>query len=343
MRIRDFVNRLRRMWESLRETAGRVLREGPKGARRGTMTTAVFTDKSSLLVEQVLPSSKLSAAERELLAQVPREIDFVYNERFPCPSSEYELFGEEQGIEEYAATVSGPPSAIYASAPSRAAPAPDSCDQERLFLRYNYARYRLAGLLAEPTRRASNAGARHMIVWHRRAADARDQLVRQNLPLVIAVARRACHDHVEFAELVAEGNVALLRAIDRFDVSRGARFSTYAWSAIRRRLARLARTTGRYRSHFPVEFDPELERADGDAHRQRTRRDEAVWALRETLNDNRAGLSSAERTVLRERFGIGTEHEGRTLSDIGQTLGLTPERIRQIQNAALAKIRRALK
>ena len=62
-------------------------------------------------------------------------------------------------------------------------------------------------------------------------------------------------------------------------------------------------------------------------------RDDSVDALREILARNRAALSDVERTVVMERFAIGTGGKGRTLSEVGKLVGLTNERVRQIQNS----------
>jgi RNA polymerase sigma factor (sigma-70 family) len=147
---------------------------------------------------------------------------------------------------------------------------------------------------------------------------------------------------VEFPELISEGNMALLRSVEKFDVSRGFKFSTYACRAILKSFHRLATNVGRYRQHFPTEFDPKLEHSDYDLRKHDIQRDDSVEALRDILSRNRASLSDVERTVVMERFALGTEGKGRTLSEVGKLIGLTNERVRQIQNAALAKLRAVL-
>ena len=162
------------------------------------------------------------------------------------------------------------------------------------------------------------------------------------MALVVAMAKRTRIPNVEFPELVSEGNMALLRSVDKFDVSRGFKFSTYACRAILKSFNRLATNTSRYHQHFPTEFDPELEQSDYDVEKHQMQRDDSVEALREILARNKAELSDVERTVVMERFAIGTGGKGRTLSEVGRVVGLTNERVRQIQNSALAKIRAVL-
>ncbi len=71
-------------------------------------------------------------------------------------------------------------------------------------------------------------------------------------------------------------------------------------------------------------------------------RDDSVDALRDILVRNLAKLTEVERTVVMERFAIGSGGKGRTLAEVGLIVGLTNERVRQIQNLALEKIRTAL-
>jgi len=66
------------------------------------------------------------------------------------------------------------------------------------------------------------------------------------------------------------------------------------------------------------------------------------YALREILSNNRAHLTDVERTIVVERFAISTRGKGRTLAEVGRWVGLTNERVRQIQNLALDKIRSTL-
>lgn len=213
-------------------------------------------------------------------------------------------------------------------------------EEAAMFLRYNYARYRLGKLLARRPASTSRELRREIDRWHNRMMDCKETLARANMALVVAMAKRTRIPNVEFSELVSEGNMAMLRSIEKFDVSRGFKFSTYACRSILKSFNRLATKTGRYRRLFPTEFDPELERSDGDVHRYEVERRDSVEEVREVLMGSRAGLSALERKVLVERFAIGSSpNHAMTLAEVGKTVGLTNERVRQIQNAALAKLR----
>lgn len=136
--------------------------------------------------------------------------------------------------------------------------------------------------------------------------------------------------------------MALLRAIDKFDVSRGFKFSTYACRAILKAFSRLATKTGNYRQHFPTEFVPEMERSDEDDRRHQHQRELAIEDLQRVITCNLAELSDVERRVVGARFAVDGHRQIGTLEEVGRMVGLSKERVRQVQNGALAKLRNVL-
>ena len=218
--------------------------------------------------------------------------------------------------------------------------------EERLFLRFNYARKQVFEILAESAgKRLSAKVTRRLIGWGHRVLAARGLIVRINMPLVLAMAKRTRLSHVDFNELISEGNMALLRSVDKFDTSRGFKFSTYSCRAILKSFSRVAMRTSRYRGKFPAEYDPAMERSDFvDTQRESTAID-CVDELKEIFLRNLAGLTDVERTVITERFAIGQVDPSsisKTLEQVGVIIGVTKERVRQIQNNALKKMRLAL-
>ncbi|MHC4981560.1 MAG: sigma-70 family RNA polymerase sigma factor [Planctomycetota bacterium] len=284
----------------------------------------------------------LTEAECRLYDRIPPEVGYVDHPSFHKNETEEKLFGEDSRELAVPQWLHFPEVPEDISPPRRKRRALNSADEELLFLRYNYARFRLSKLLRARQEHRTVYRAKEIVLWYQIAMKAKAAITRANMALVLAMAKRTRIPNVEFGELVSEGNMALLRSIEKFDVSRGFKFSTYACRSILKSFNRLATKTGHYRKHFPVEFDPDLERSDYDVHKHDMQRAESIDNVREALAQNRAELTEVERTVVIERFAIGSDRKGKTLSEVGRIVGLTNERVRQIQNLALQKLRSAL-
>jgi len=212
-----------------------------------------------------------------------------------------------------------------------------------LFQRFNYARYRVATILQKHEgKRIGLDDLRLMLAWQNRVLMARGVLAQANLPLVLAMAKRTRLNGLDFNDLISQGNYALLRSIDKFDCSRGFKFSTYSCRAILKSFSRVAMRTSRYRGRFPTEFDPDLEKSDFIDRKRDDVEEECMEEIRDILSHNRADLNDMEQVVIRERFALDAESNDvkpKTLEQVGEIIGVTKERVRQIQNKALKKIR----
>jgi len=221
-----------------------------------------------------------------------------------------------------------------------------TAEQERaLFLQFNYARYRVVRLQESiGNAPVDDEQARELLSWHRLADRLRDQIARSNLALVLSMAKRVRHSDVDFTDMISEGNMALLRAIDKFNVSRGFKFSTYACRAILKAFSRSGMKHSQYRQFFPTDFDPALERSDHQRRRFDEHESDCADEVMRIVHANRAELSDVERQVISHRFALNREQHRSplTLEQVGQIVGLTKERVRQIQKSALEKIRKTL-
>ncbi len=231
-------------------------------------------------------------------------------------------------------------------------------------------------------------------------AQARDRMVRANLRLVVNIARSYVGKGLALQDLIEEGNLGLLRAVEGFDPDMGTRFSTYAsyWikqsikralinssktiripaymvellSKWRRATARLNDELGRMPTQeeigrilgLPKKKLPIIKKAIQvyNATPQSDQTDSG-WSLGEMVMDERVKspdeamidhdvlktaielvgkLDAREATVLKMRFGLD-DTPPHTLKEIGAELGLTRERVRQIETEALARLQHALK
>ena len=217
--------------------------------------------------------------------------------------------------------------------------------EKHVFLQFNYARFR-----AERVRQSINprrlgvVKSRELLRWHRTALEMREKIAEYNLALVLAMAKRLPAGSVDFPEMISEGNMALLRGIDKFNVSKGFKFSTYACRAILKGFSRLGMKTTRRRSLFPVGFEPDLERSNYAAEKAAAEEEGCVEQVARIFRENRSGLNDLERDIIEKRFAFDNPDGGKgmTLKEVGKLVGLTKERVRQIQIHALAKMRDTL-
>jgi len=208
-------------------------------------------------------------------------------------------------------------------------------EEVALFRKYNYIKFKAAGLRGTLDGRRPDAGLVERIEELLAEADRlRERLVRSNLRLVASIARRHYGRQTSGAYLISEGNMALLDAVEAFDYTRGNRFSTYAGWAIIRRFARMVPEEN-YRI---ASIDDEILTSAAKVEVDYTAL--AAPAIAAGVWRALGGLSERERAVLEGRFGLGGLKKPRTLAELGAIFGVTKERIRQIEARALARLRR---
>lgn len=293
--------------------------------------------------------ARLSETDRMVLEKLLTEpVDYVKHPCFTQRGIEKKLFNGPPVFESETSThFVPPPCAVAARMMDTASPTLTAAEEQFLFKRLNYARRQAREILDKRRgQRLNYSTVRTLLGWWHRALYTRGLIVRYNIPLVLAMSKRTRLSSVDHNDLVSEGNMALLRSVEKFDCSRGFKFSTYACRAILKSFSRVAMRTARYRGRFGVEFDPALEKSDFIERKRESVEADCVDELRQILVANVADLSDVERTVIRERFALaaagGSLYGGpKTLEQVGMIIGVTKERVRQIQNKALRKIRLA--
>jgi len=152
--------------------------------------------------------------------------------------------------------------------------------------------------------------------------------------LVAANARLYETARFRYEDLNSEGAVALLRAVEKFDVELGYRFSTYATHAIRRSFFRHFQKEQRRSANTAT-----LERAETLVDYRATPRREAIRSrLHQRLFSLVGQLESRERLIIRARFAMNQERKPRTLQSLAEELGVCRERVRQIEQRALRRL-----
>jgi len=231
-------------------------------------------------------------------------------------------------------------------------------------------------------------------------AEARDQMIKANLRLVVTIARHYQGLGVPLLDLISEGNIGLVRAVERFDPRKGAKLSTYGAPWIKQaiiqalasqsrvtrlpmhmvdKLAKLRRVAAQLEADLnreptdeelaaelattatrvaqwrstamrPVPLDASVDDSDSRTYAEtipdekvelpdKKFADKTFWTMTQNLMET---LTWQERSVLQWRYGLDG-HEPKNLEKTGIELKLTDERVRQIQNLALLKLRRRIK
>lgn len=292
----------------------------------------------------------LDESDRATLERLLTEaIEFVDHPALHEKHADVTLFGTDARLDAPGDTRFDAPKSVTKRRTSSAArlPALSTEQEQTLFLRINYARMRIHRIQQRHAgRRLTQAVACELIAWADWEQRTRERIVEWNMPLVLAMAKRTRLSGVDFNEMISEGNMALLRSVDKFDCGRGFKFSTYCCRAILKAFSRVAMRTSRYRSTFPVEFDPAIERSDYQETRRCEIEADCVDDLKVILARNMADLTDVERTVIIQRFALEAAVSDvpmpKTLEQVGEIIGVTKERVRQIQNKALRKIRVAM-
>jgi RNA polymerase sigma factor (sigma-70 family) len=167
------------------------------------------------------------------------------------------------------------------------------------------------------------------------ACELRNRLVRVFLKLGAALARRYASPEFPWDELSSEANLTLLRAVERFDCQRGCRFSTYATHAVRRNLMRYL--THRRRQRQAIVSLGELDTVDCGRWTWDYERQMADATTR--LDDLLERLEPRDQFILRRRFGLAGSCRGQSLQRIADELGVSRERVRQLECRATDRLR----
>ena len=213
--------------------------------------------------------------------------------------------------------------------------------EAHLFRKYNFLKYRAAKLRREldPAQPKSTL-MDEIESLNQQAVATKNEIARANLRLVVSIAKRHVTPDQNFFELVSDGNMSLLRAVEKFDFARGFKFSTYASWAIMKNFARTIPGEFKHRDRFRTSQD-ELFAATQE-HRGNPLVEEGQQNQREAQIERiLRRLDEREQKIIIGRFGLDHSHEPQTLKEVGASLGVTKERIRQIEARALSKLRQA--
>lgn len=215
-------------------------------------------------------------------------------------------------------------------------------ERERwLFRKYNFAKFRMSEVREEVRRRRYAISLiRSYQGYQARVLACRQELMRSNLRLVVSIVKRHLGPQTDFETLTSDGNISLLKAIEKFDYTKGFKFSTYAsWAIIKNFAKSIPEENYRLRTY--VTGVPELMDEVAAERARESEPSPSVVSLRETVSTLLRLLTEREQFILSARFGLpgAGSAEPQTLEQIGRHLSLSRERVRQLQKRALVRLR----
>jgi RNA polymerase primary sigma factor len=271
-------------------------------------------------------------------------MEYVYNPQFDLP-----------GAEEM---VLHPPADQDAPAPPQQRPRPPedlpaylqslyevpllgAQQERRLFQQYNYLKYRADQLRRRlDLNRVQAVPVRKIERLLAQAEAVKNQIIRANLRLVVSIAKKHARGPQTLFELASDGNLSLMRAVEKFDYSRGFKFSTYASWAIMKNFARSVPKERYLLDRFVTGSEEVLELAGTlkgyDPHAA------SDPELRDSVQTVLAQLSARERSVIVRHFGLDQSLPAQTLEQLSRQMGISKERVRQIERRAMDKLRTML-
>lgn len=278
------------------------------------------------------------------------KIEFVPSDEFFDEDAEQRIPAEQPGSTqpparrdiEPAQSGGGPASAFLRAA--KDAPVLNREREVELFRRYNYLKF-----LASQNRTRIRPAAVSGVMLNRiegyltQAEEIKRRIIEANLRLVVSIARKHTAGGANLLDLVGEGNISLMRAVEKFDYRRGFRFATFAsWIIAKDFARRISAQTDRLGKGDAASLADIREDLRAEETLDFAAMEQAHRSLTQVIEDN---LTERERYIISNRFGlIGSpiRKQTKTLHQIGQELGLSKERIRQIELTALQKLRQSL-
>ena len=215
--------------------------------------------------------------------------------------------------------------------------------EQFLFKRLNFLRFRASALQSGLKNKLRPKQAKREIGrLLTESISTREQIACANLRLVTSISRRLAITPEDFDEFLAEANTILLNAIDKFDYSRGYRFSTYVTHAVQRHLYRLSTRKAKRQKierqdELAVQISAEEVGSTGPTDQ------DVQAAFQHVMSQMDAVLDEREQHIIRGRFGLDGNSKGQSLRAMGDELGISKERARQIFQRGIEKLGTAAK
>lgn len=296
-------------------------------------------------------TSSMYRVINEIRAQrlLDQPIEFIHHESFEDPTQEQAIVQPMPGAEEFEEArrkMRVPKDAPPELASLYEMPLLNKDQEQHLFRKMNFLKFKAKQLLEAmklPSGKIDSHAVRtqdldQVEAYLREANSIKDLLINCNMRLVVSIAKRHSGQTDNFFELLSDGNMSLIRAVEKFDYSRGNKFSTYASWAIMKNFARSIPEEKNRRERYVTGSEEIFDQAPDN----RTDEQEQVAVAEQAshkVNRLLEYLDPREREIIRLRAGLDNNAEAMTLEKIGEKLGITKERVRQLNVRAMKKLR----
>jgi RNA polymerase primary sigma factor len=287
-----------------------------------------------------LPQSRLAERARELLST---EIEFIANDCFFAPDADDQILSQPIHAPRRRGRES-PSVEDDTAVPSNLA---RLCDHELLgkqeepvlFRRMNYLKFKANRLRsAIDLEQPDPKRIERIEAMLDEAREMRDRIIQANTRLVMAVVKRHLSPLLTWEEMFSDGVLTLMMAVDKFDYDRGFRFSTYAYHSISRAFFRTIRRRNNEKKRYSFRQDDDL--TNLEETRNQPEADERQFLRQQNLlGEMLEQLDDREQFIIQGRFGLGAETKALTLRAIGEQLRLSKERVRQLEQNAVEKMK----
>lgn len=211
-------------------------------------------------------------------------------------------------------------------------------EEARCFRAMNYLKHEVKMIQQNlKSSRLRNTAVREILTLNDQIRVIRDHLIYSNLRLVISLVKKFVSPQFSFDELYSEGIMTLMQAVEKFDYQRGFRFSTYAYRSISRALYHCTVKQQQQNTLFVEDSDQWV--ADAVDTEQNHSLTDQIWRqMRDRLTELVKKLDRREQLIVRARYALTPSGKIRTFQALANKLGISKERVRQLEQRAVAKL-----
>jgi RNA polymerase primary sigma factor len=303
-------------------------------ARPPTRRHAITARRSACRTGEV--SESLRRRTHKLLQT---EIDFIPNRSFLTADADAKIPAEDQATCPEASRDSRLPRDLPVHLARLCQSKLLSAEEEtRLFRRMNFLRFKANAIRSSFDPDDPDAEAIERVERFLSEAQAiRDRIVQSNMRLVMSVVRKFVTPQHSFDDMLSEGIYSLMQAADKFDYDRGFRFGTYAYRVIARNAFNKIKDGQKEVARFSVNAKEAV--LDAPDERESSSSQNATWErLRGLLAKFMDRLDRREQLIIRSRYALGARRKVRTFQRLADKLGVSKERVRQLEQRAVAKL-----